>query len=259
MQAPAPSSTPVIQNRRRMEAPVTVAAARHVEPTIVTSGDGSAVAAPTLTTLPAHLVANAHRQTSQDMNALRSKLAALYSPEQFEPTPINPNHQLSMHENARLDSSPPIQTKKSPNQTRHERSDSLELEKVFTMEPSKPKPSKNGTIDDLSNQLSNMSFSVGDIAAIQDEGNLSSLFDDSMKLPKERSSSSGESAANNRASAGSAGSRSKSQMPMNMSSLGVADMSMSTFGGDSMGNLQSMNMSTTSFTHVFEESHTNDK
>ena len=226
-----PSSTPVIQNRRR------------IDPGEASS---STTVAPSLTSLPAHLVANAHRQTSQDMEALHKKLAALYSPEQFEPTPINPNHQLSMQENSRLEDSPKQQQPK----TRHERSDSLELDKIFN-EKSPKLPQKSGSnMDDLSQQLSNMSFSVGDIAAIQDEGNLSSLFEDSMKL-KEKSSSSTESNNNNNNRRGSNG---KQQTRLSLSSFGgggIQDMSMSTFGGDSIGNMQ---MSTQSFSHVFEES-----
>ena len=216
-----PTSTPVIQNRRRVD-----------------PGEASS-ASPSLTALPAHLVANAHRQTTQDMDALHKKLASLYSPEQFEPTPINPNHQLSMQENSRLEDSPKQQ------QTRHERSDSLELDKIFNEKSPKPPHKSGGNMDDLSQQLSNMSFSVGDIAAIQDEGNLSSLFEDSMKL-KEKSASSTESNNNKRGNG-------KQQATLNLSSFGggIQDMSMSTFGGDSIGNMQ---MSTQSFSHVFEES-----
>jgi len=224
-----PACTPVIQNRRRIEPTFAAPAPAGV-------GEAS-LPAPSLTSLPAHLVANAHRQTSQDMNELHKKLATLYSPEQFEPTPINPNHQLSMQETSRLESS---DLGRSP--PRHERSDSLELDKVFADKSPKP---PNGNMDDLSNQLSNMSFSVGDIAAIQDEGNLSNLFDDSIKA-KEKSPSSGES--------GTKRSDKSNKMPFQISSLGTSDMSVSTFGGDSMGNIQSMNMSTQSFTHVFEES-----
>jgi hypothetical protein len=228
-----PSCTPVIQNRRRIDPG---------------EASTSTTVAPSLTSLPAHLVANAHRQTSQDMEALHKKLAALYSPEQFEPTPINPNHQLSMQENSRLEDSPKQQQPK----TRHERSDSLELDKIFN-EKSPKLPQKSGSnMDDLSQQLSNMSFSVGDIAAIQDEGNLSSLFEDSMKL-KEKSSSSTESNNNNNNRRGSNG---KQQTRLSLSSFGgggIQDMSMSTFGGDSIGNMQ---MSTQSFSHVFEESTT---
>lgn len=216
-----PSSTPVIQNRRRVD-----------------PGEAS-TAAPALTSLPANLVANAHRQTSQDMDALHKKLASLYSPEQFEPTPINPNHQLSMEENSRLEDLP-------RQQTRLERSDSLELDKVFSEKSPKPPQKSSSNMDDLSQQLSNMSFSVGDIAAIQDEGNLSSLFEDSSKL-KERSASSSESNNNNKRGNG------KQQATLNLSSFGggIQDMSLSTFGGDSMGNMQ---VSTQSFSHVFEES-----
>lgn len=249
-----PSTTPVIQNRRRME-PTRVMESPSTPTADVPTSDDGVVSAPSLTALPAHLVANAHRQTSQEMDALHKKLASLYSPEQFEPTPINPNHQLSMRENARVDSPSSNyksnNTTVSPHQTRHERSDSLEFDKIFQPDGKSPKPStksSGGNIDDLSNQLSNMSFSVGDIAAIQDEGNLSSLFDESTRL-KERSSSSAES-NNNKGS----GTKQQQQMPLNMSSLGPTDMSMSTLGGDSLANLQSMNMSTTSFTHVFEES-----
>ena len=79
-----PTLTPVTQNRRRMAPP----AAAFV-------GESS-LPAPSLTSLPAHLVANAHRRTNEEMNALHRKLAALYTLEQFEPTPINPNLQLSM-------------------------------------------------------------------------------------------------------------------------------------------------------------------
>lgn len=226
-----PTSTPIVQNRRRIDPTSAVAPAE---------GEGS-LPVSSLTALPAHLVAHAHRQTSQEMNELHKKLATLYAPEQFEPTPINPNHQLSLQENTRLESTD-VMGKSPP---RHERSDSLELDKVFSEKSPKP-PKANGSsqMDDLSNHLSNMSFSVGDIAAIQDDSNLSQLFDDSLKL-KEKSTSSGES-GNNKPSS--------NIMPPNLCSMGPNDMSLSTFGGDSIGNMQSMNMSTQSFTHVFEES-----
>lgn len=203
--------------------------------------DGESRPAPSLSPLPSQLVANAHRQTSQDMSVLHKKLATLYSPEQFEPTPIDPNHQLSMQENSRLSSEA-----KSPQQPRHERSDSLEFDKIFVAP--KPPKSSSSNMDDLSNQLSNMSFSMGEIAAIQDECNLSSLFDDSIKL-KDRSSSSGETGNIKTTRSGN-----NKSTPFNMSSVAPTDMSMSTFGGESLGNLPSMNMSTTSFTHVFDES-----
>jgi hypothetical protein len=213
----------------------TVAAAAHVGET--------SLPAPSSTSLPAHLVANAYRQTSQDMNALHQKLAALYSPEQFEPTPINPNLQLSMQENSRLESEP---TKSLP---LRERSDSLEFDKIFDSNKSKPPKSSSSNMDELSQQLSNMSFSVGDIAAIQDEGNLSSLFEDSLKI-KEGVTLPGESGNKSSRS----GNNNNTKSTLNISSLGPHDMSMSTFGGESLGNLQSMKMSNQSFTHVFEES-----
>lgn len=224
------SLTPVIQNRRRVQKPAPASAEESRPPQ-------------SLTSLPAHLVADAHRQTNQDMSALHKKLATLYSPEQFEPTPINPNHQLSMEENVRLDS-PQGQNPQSDNLDFDK---SMEFDKIFQKSPKPPK-SSSSNIDDLSNQLSNMSFSVGDIA---DTGNLSSLFDDSSLKLKERSTSPGDSAGK-RSGSNTGGNKNT----LNFStSLGPADMSLSTFGGESLvGNMQSMNMSTTSFTNVFEES-----
>ena len=130
-----------------------------------------------------------------------------------------------------------------------ERSDSLEFDKIFDSSKTKLPQKSSSNMDDLSQQLSNMSFSVGDIAAIQDEGNLSSLFDDSLKIKDSAGPSSAGEPGNKTSRSGN-----NNKNTWNMSSLGPNDMSMSTFGGDSLGNLQSMNMSTQSFTHVFEES-----
>lgn len=259
-----PSSTPVIQNRNRL-----VNYGSVPPPTSFGS-----MPPPSFGALPLHLVANAQRQTSQEMDALHRKLAALYTPEQFEPTPINPNLQLSMHENTRLESKTPGLGNESfqsrlpirPIQ-RSDSSGSLDIKKVFSNETPKPR----GKMDELSQQLSNLSFSVGDIAAIHDDGNLSALFDESMRVTDNGNAELKSSQCNQDEDIdalfdesmrvrdnGNAKLKSLqyNNKSMNMS-LGWNDMSLSDLAGESnfavdssLGNF----MSTTSISRVFDES-----
>jgi hypothetical protein len=231
---------------------------------------------PSLGALPAQLVANAHRQTSREMEALHRKLAALYTPDQLEPTPINPYLQLNpVRESIRvepttlvrdIDTLPSRQPPCGPCLERSESTDSLDIKKVFTTNPKKPRVNT----EELSQQLSNMSFSVGEIAAINDEGNLSSLFDESSRVRD----NSGEKAKAPKYNNKSTNSMSIGWNEMSLTSLAGVESNfsagesntlgnLSSFAGESnLGNMSSLAgesnlgsfMSTTSITRMFDES-----
>jgi hypothetical protein len=115
--------------------------------------------------------------------------------------------------------------------------------KVFTNEIETQKP--RDKMDELSQQLSNMSFSIGDIAAISEDGNFSGMFDESMRVRDNGNSKLKPSQPNNNKS-------------MNMS-IGLTDMSLSSFAGESQFAVDSRFMdsnvmSTTSISRVFDES-----
>ena len=279
-----PSSTPVIQNRSRIV---------NYGPMPPPAPFGS-IPPQSLGALPPQLVANARRQTSQEMDALHRKLAALYTPDQFEPTPINPNLQLRMGENTQIESAKPtleneILQSKLPTRSiiRSDSSDSLDLKKVFTNEIEDHKKVLTNEIetqkprdrmDELSQQLSNMSFSIGDIAAINEDGNLSGIFDESMRV-RDNSTAKLKSSLNKEDDSLSVmfdesmrvrdngNSKLKPSQPnnnksMNMS-IGLTDMSLSSFAGESQFAVDSSLrnfamdsnvMSTTSISRVFDES-----
>lgn len=194
------------------------------------------------------------------MDALRRKLAAFYTPDQFEPTPINPNLQMKMHANSRVNSATPgfenetpgLENESLPTKLttrsimRSESSESLDAQKIFLSENKGHKP--RAKVDELSQQLSNMSFSVGDMT--QEDGNLSALFDESMRVKDNGNSKLKSSQHNNKS--------------LNMS-MGLNDMSLSSFAGESQfvgdsnlgsffcdSNVENM-MSTTSISRVFDE------
>jgi hypothetical protein len=254
---PAPASTPVVQNRSRLVKD------RSMHP-------------PSLGALPAQLVANAQRQTNQEMEALYRKLAALY-----EPTPINPNLQLNNTVRERVEPTTYIrnietfpssrQPSSVPRLERSESTESLDIKKVFT----------TGNMEDLSQQLSNMSFSVGEIAAISDESNLTSVFDDSTRVRDNSGEKAKTQKYNNKSM-----NLSNGLNEMSLSSLAGVESNFaagesstsgdsSSFAGDlnlgnmsslagesNLGNMSSLGgefnvgsfMSTTSITRVFDES-----
>lgn len=133
-------------------------------------------------------------------------------------------------------------------------------------------------MDELSQQLSNMSFSIGDIAAINEDGNLRGIFDESMwirdnssaklksSLNKEDDSLSGmfdgSMRVRDNGNSKLKSSQHNNNKSMNMS-IGLTDLSLSSFAGESQFAVDSSLrtfamdsniMSTTSISRVFDES-----
>jgi hypothetical protein len=210
----------------------------------------------------------------------------LYTPEEFEPTPINPDLQLNtMRESLRVESKTPVleefeptpinpnfsapvrdmetppsrQPSSGPRLERSESVESLDIKKVFT----------TGNVEELSQHLSNMSISVGEIAAISDESNLTAVFDEATRARDDFGELATTQKSNNKSM-----NLSNCFNDMSLTSLvGVesnfaADESnnlenLSSFGVDSnLGNMLSLAgelnpgsfMSTTSISRMFDES-----
>ena len=131
------------------------------------------------------------KQDFQNFEALQSRLASIYPVDQFEPTPIDsfPDQANSLASgfqdrvipNAASGGYNPNNPRRKPPPSL-KRDDSLKMEKIFQDDGSsltpisvKKKVDGNGS----SAHLSAMSLSIGDMA---DEGNLSSVFDSSLRI-----------------------------------------------------------------------------
>jgi hypothetical protein len=100
------------------------------------------------------------------------QVMSMYIPDQFEPTPINPNAQLKIIPNE-VPSSAPLRRGL-------QRDDSFTFEHLFKEKPISEKTSKK--MENSSQHLSAMSFSIGDMT---EASNLSAVFQDSMRISED--------------------------------------------------------------------------
>jgi len=131
-----------------------------------------------------------HQQKPQnvsEMQALQSKLAAIYNPESFDPTPIadqtiatkGRSDAASAAASApKVEIPPGNNPRRMPPPSLLKRDDSLKMEKVFDS-PGGTTKKKYGDGQGSSAHLSAMSLSMGDL---NDESNLSQVFDTSLKI-----------------------------------------------------------------------------
>jgi hypothetical protein len=121
-----------------------------------------------------------------DTEALQNKLASIYpSVEHFEPRPIanvSQQYQQKPRQSAQtlekgVPASPSQNPRRKPPPSLLKRDDSLKMEKIFSG-GAKVKYDDNGS----STHMSAMSLSIGDMA---DDGNLSSVFDSSLRISGE--------------------------------------------------------------------------
>jgi hypothetical protein len=151
---------------------------------------------------PEHVGSLPNMQGFQDVQALQNRLASIYPVDQFEPRPLEQqelqqqyleqnNHQVNKM--AQTSQSQNYQDKVVPagystNNPRRKpppslkRENSLKFEKIFNSdgtEVANAQPKKKYDGNGSSNHFSAMSLSIGDM---QDEDNLSSVFDSSMRI-----------------------------------------------------------------------------
>lgn len=113
----------------------------------------------------------------RDVEQIQKQMNEMFSSEQFEPTPINPNLLLKVQETTD-NSSSQCKSQATGAGRGLERADSLTFDNLFLKDQgSTGKPVRMG--GNSSNHLSAMSFSIGDMS---DATNLSAVFEDSMRI-----------------------------------------------------------------------------
>ena len=165
----------------------------------------------------------------RDVEHIQKQMNAMFTSEQFEPTPINPNLLLKVQDIT--DNSPSHYKSQADVAERGlERADSLTFDNLFVKDQgSTGKPGRMG--GNSSNHLSAMSFSIGDMS---DATNLSAVFEDSMRISDDtvKISSLNDYAKKRSLSPHGTGGITTEKKPgfMNMSTH--MDMSLQTFGQD---------------------------